>query len=264
MFIPKSLLLTALVAVGVGLVAATEIKAEYIPGDTPPSSCTLKAGTSNFVTITLCPGGGVCPITVPCPAGPGGPCSRYDYQFDWHGVNPSLTVISVSADIGIRAVSPTGVITAPGVKVPGFDALGEHDFGQRWVTFTSNAATFNASITTDLSRSVAGTAGGQFEKNMDFCQLQTPGKAIVDPNAAVPISVVENLACGTIQRNLDSRGYTTSITPLPGGSCTTSTDTLRTERNQPALFIDPNTRITFQGSGRYCWPNGSGGMNCVP
>ena len=88
MFIPKSLLLTTLVAVGVGLVAATEIKAEYIPRDTPPSSCTLKAGTSNFVTITLCPGGSVCPITVPCPDGPGGPCSRYDYQFAWHGVNP--------------------------------------------------------------------------------------------------------------------------------------------------------------------------------
>ena len=268
MFIQKSLLLAALVAVSAIQVAATEVTLP-IQGDIPPSSCTLKvkddgnerSHDARVVTVTLCPSGGECPVTIPCPDGANGLCSRYDYKFAWYG-SPSSTVISVSADIGIRDVSPSATIIAPGLAVPGFDDLGEHDFGQRWVKFTSSAAT--VSITTDLSQPVAGTAGAKSGSKLDFCQIQTPGKEIMDTNAAIPTAVVETLACGTIQRNVDSRGFTISITPLPGSSCTTSTDTLKTGSNQPTLFIDPNTRITFEGSSRYCWPNGFGALNCAP
>jgi hypothetical protein len=267
MFIQKSLLLTALVAVSVIQVAATEVTLP-IPGDIPPSSCTLKfkddeyerAHDARSVTVTLCPSGGECPVTIPCPDGANGLCSRYDYKFAWYG-SPSFSVISVSADIGIRSISPEGIIIAPGMAVPGFDGLGEHDFGQRWVKFSSSAST--VSITTDLSQPVAGTAAAKSGRKLDFCQIQTPGKEIMDTNAAIPTAVVETLACGTIQRNVDSRGFTLSIIPLTG-SCTTSTDTLKTGSDQPTLFIDPNTRITFEGSSRYCWPNGFGALNCAP
>jgi hypothetical protein len=252
----KSYVWTALVIVLTTLLVATPGGTQPIAGDTPPPACAI----GHFLTITLCPSGGACPVPVPCPGG--GQCSRWDYQFAWHDVNPSAALVSVAADIGIRALSPTGIITAPGQTESTFK-VGANDFGQRWVRFTSHAQTFNASITTDLAEPVAGTAGGKAGNKVGFCQIQTPGKESLDPNAAVPTAVVESLACGTVQRNIDSKGYTTSITPLTG-TCTVSTDTLTTGSNQPTLFVDPNTRITFQGSKRYCWPNSFGGMICAP
>lgn len=237
-----------------------------IPGDTPSRTCAF----SGFLTITGGTDAFNFPVVVPCPHG-GGACSKWEYQLQWaDGVPPALALFSVAADLGIRQVNHSCAssgaavtVVAPGIGVPSF-GVGRNDFGQRWLRFACGASSSTVTIITDLSEPVAGTAAGSSSKDVRFCQLQTPGKQLQGdgPNAAMTIQVIEQLDCGTVMRDLDPRGYTTTILPMEG-SCTVENEILTNGQEQPTLYVDPSSRITFQGSRRYCWPNSFGSLTCV-
>ena len=103
-------------------------------GDIPTNSCNI--GT--FLTITSAVNS-----PVPCPSGAGSRlCSRYDIQFQWHGVNPSVGLVSVSVDLGIRQVrSSSGfIMNEPCQQDSTFKVGGA--CGEPLIRLTSNPTTY--------------------------------------------------------------------------------------------------------------------------
>ncbi|MGH8551153.1 MAG: hypothetical protein ACRERU_21615, partial [Methylococcales bacterium] len=150
------------------------------PALSAPRTCQINGTSGKTLTIVagpdLSPGAGPTdlatdyPETVPCPGGIG-LCSKWNFRYIWLNMNPSLAFVDVSSDQAILAVSNTGNISNAGAG-ESQSGSGVNNFDLRWIKWSANSVTFNASVTTTSAQPRVASAGGKSGNFQGFCLIQ--------------------------------------------------------------------------------------------
>lgn len=155
--------------------------AQLAPALNPPRICELNGTSGRKLTIVAGPdfNGGPTdladnfPETVPCPGG-NGLCSQWNYRYIWLNMNPSLAFVDLSSDQAVFAISNGGNLSSAGAG-ESQSGSGINSYDERWIKWSANAVTFNASVTTAMAQPRAASAGGKSGNFAGFCLIQGAG-----------------------------------------------------------------------------------------
>ena len=283
MQLPKQLHLIGFVITIVALLAASDASAQIAP---IPLQRTCTAGTqanvvagqnanatAQFPRLVNCPG--ECPFAVII--GTSTPLSGqfFAWEFTWTQIGksaPSQFGLQVASDVQIEGASPAVASVSP----PGLDdsslKLGLNDWDSRWLRFNNINASSSLTATyytkTNLQARPEGAAS-RSGTTTSTCQLAGAGTVVTEAFQALNNIVRSQAGVCIVDRTLDARGRTVSMTlvsPVPDtlGQCPIAlVDILASDNTTLDAFISPDAQITFGTNTRYCFSSSVGGMTCV-
>jgi hypothetical protein len=249
-----STLRTGLAVAALALLPITEAAAQqafWTPPTGTPRVCDIPVqGGSVRIVAGPGPAGTAFPVTTSCPVG-GGTCLEWQYQWQYSGVNPSLSIVSVDSNVKVVA-APNGTPIVPVSAAMPISFDSSLNFGnvgsELGIRYTANSSTYSASFFTDTSAAVGTvTAGFKSGNRNGFCAIAGANKAGGNPDLSSPkalvtttlgceatwtqsadgcvtdVSVPLNSACGVI-RNASTSGKS-NLVNLHNASTTASCGT---------------------------------------
>lgn len=189
----------------------------------PQRSCVIKGGRGGkSLTIIAGPdlndSGSTDPIgefpeTVDCGSDT---CSKWNYRYIWNKMNPSHAYADMSADLALTSTSTsTSNNNEPGHI---YDSLGPNNMDTRWIRWTSNEKTFDASFVTPTATPRIASAGGKAGKFEGFCAILGAGVPV--PGEQKPAQ--DTLVAEKLIRTADGVEICTLVDPVT--QCETGID----------------------------------------
>lgn len=168
------------VSVFIALMSNTAVyAADLAPALDPTRDCTIPGKGNKKLTVIAGPANTIVvdnseelatefPEQVPCPNGETGTCSKWTYRYIWKGMNPDHAYADMSVDVALKEISWTGDLYP----------LGEYNADTRWIRWSSNASTFDASFITSNAKVRSAAVGGKSGKFEGTCLIQGAGVPI--------------------------------------------------------------------------------------
>jgi hypothetical protein len=272
--------LSVLAAMVAGLIAATEVGAQLAPIElnrtcTAGSSATIVAGQNSnpnaqFPRLVTCPGD--CPGAVVFNTNTALSGQFFAWEFTWTQIGksaPSQLGLQVASDVQIEGTSPA----VTGFSQPGQEEsslkLGLNDWDSRWLRSSgissSGQSTFTYYTKPNLQARPEGAAS-RSGSTTSTCLLAGAGTVVTEANQALNNVVRSQAGECTVDRTLDARGRTISMTLVSGppNLCPIGLfDITIAGDTNIDTFITPDAQITFGTSTRYCFASATGGVTCV-
>lgn len=263
-----------------GLICTTEVGAQLAPIElqrtcTAGSSATIVAGqnanpAAQFPRLVNCPGD--CPGAVVI--GTNTPLSGqfFAWEFTWTQIgksSPSQLGLQVASDVQIEGTSPAVTSVSPPGQEDSSLKLGLNDWDSRWLRSSgissSGQSTFTYYTKPNLQARPQGAAS-RSGTTTSTCLLAGAGTAVTEANQALNNIVRSQAGACTVDRTLDARGRTISMTLVSGPPSLCPIGlfdiTIAGDTNIDT-FITPDSQITFGTNTRYCFASSTGGVTCV-
>lgn len=272
----------ALAAVAVGLLLLTPAPADAQSPATPPLTCTIQIGSSNFVDVEAGPGGSPFPESVSCPAGAAsaglsGECLKWRYKYT-HRSEGTLALAAVTVDSDIQGVAAAAGDSESFASAQVFNAgagdpsnalgvFARNVFDVRAVRFSQTGATVLGTVYTPVNVGPGTvTAGAKVGNVLGFCPIAGASNVVAlgTGKIAVTSMIIDQAGKCTIARTVDAAGCTTNIESLTEGcEVTEETPALVGKPGEPFTGSSCSTQVTFGTGTRYCYTSTFGRLTCI-